>query len=67
MCKKEGENWEKFVDFAIKELGIEFRFPEDYEPFWKCWCAAVDSLSDKKINVDPAVHKDEKVRVHENG
>ena len=36
MCAKTGIDWERFVEWA-KRHDIEFRFPEDYEPFWRCW------------------------------
>ena len=48
MYEKTGELWEEFVKYA-RNNGIEFRLPEDYEPYWKCWYTAV--------------HKDEKLEV----
>lgn len=68
MCTKDGENWEKFVEYA-RMNGIEFRFPEDYEPFWKCWNEAIKSVSveGSKKDAKPAVHRDEKVEVRADG
>ena len=59
MCDKTGEHWDNFVEYA-REHGIEFRHPEDYEPWWKCWYSDI-----KSVNV--AEHKDEKVPVADVG
>lgn len=50
MCTKTGKHWEAFVEWA-RNNGVEFRHPEDYEPWWKCWYDAIKSAS--------ADHKDE--------
>lgn len=56
MCAKTGIHWERFVEWA-KKHSVEFRFPEDYEPWWKCWYDAVQSVT-KEAN-----HKDECLEV----
>ena len=55
MCEKTGKHWEDFVKYA-RDNGIEFRHPEDFEPWWKCWYNAIKSAN-------MAVHKDEKLEV----
>jgi len=47
MCDKTGEYWESFVQWAIKN-GIEFRHPDDYEPWWRCWYNAIQSVTISK-------------------
>ena len=50
MCEKTGTHWDNFVKWA-RDHGVEFRHPEDYEPWWKCWYSAVNSIATE--------HKDE--------
>ncbi|HUS99501.1 MAG TPA: hypothetical protein VMY59_04190 [Candidatus Thermoplasmatota archaeon] len=54
MCDITNIHWDNFVTWARRN-GIEFRHPEDYGPFWKCWYEAIGSVT--------AEHKDEKVVV----
>ena len=42
MCDKTSKHWESFVVWA-RNNGIEFRHPEDYGMWWKCWYAAATS------------------------
>lgn len=43
MYDKIGKHWDSFIEYA-RDNGIEFRHPEDYEPFWKCWMTAIDTV-----------------------
>jgi len=52
MCEKTGTHWDNFVIWA-RDNGIEFRHPEDFEPWWHCWYNAVKSTV--------ATHKDENI------
>ncbi|HUU40511.1 MAG TPA: hypothetical protein VMW42_06210 [Desulfatiglandales bacterium] len=47
MCLKTGILWEKFVLWA-RSHGIEFRFPEEYDKYWKCYFDAVMAERENK-------------------